>query len=51
VTWLVPDSARYEQMVKVASRQPPEAWRLHRVAKFEDAIGALVGGSDDPSAP
>ncbi|MGH2554565.1 MAG: replication-relaxation family protein [Actinomycetota bacterium] len=46
VVWLVPDAKRHDQLVDVASRQPAEAWRLFKVARFEDAVSALAGGGN-----
>lgn len=46
VLWLVPDPKRLDQVLDVASRQPAEAWRLFRVAEFEEAIHTLVGDAD-----
>ncbi len=43
VVWLVPDRARYDQVVEVASRQPPDAWQLFKVAEFDGAVGTLGG--------
>jgi hypothetical protein len=45
VLWLVPNTARYKQLVDVASRQPAEAWQLFQVAEFANAISALGGGN------
>jgi hypothetical protein len=47
VLWLVPDRRRFNQIVEVVGRQPPEAWRLFQVAEFDEAVHALVGGSRD----
>jgi len=37
VLWLVPSERRRAVLVDVAGRQPPEAWQLHRVARYEQA--------------
>lgn len=46
VLWLVPDAKRWDQLMDVAGRQPADAWRLFKVARFEDAVRALSGGGD-----
>jgi hypothetical protein len=46
VLWLAADRRRLDQIVDVAARQPEESWRLFRVAEYDEAIHALVGGSD-----
>lgn len=46
VVWLVPDARRYDQLLDVAGNQPAEAWRLFKMALFEDAVRALSGGGD-----
>jgi hypothetical protein len=43
VVWLVPDGRRQQQLVDVAGKQPPEAWRLFKVAMFDGAMNALTG--------
>jgi len=44
VVWLVPDAKRHDQLVDVAAKQPADAWRLFRVALFDEAVKALAGG-------
>jgi hypothetical protein len=44
VLWLVETQKRYEQLLDVVGRQPAEAWRLFRVALYDEAIHALIGG-------
>jgi hypothetical protein len=44
VLWLVQDQRRHDQLIDVIGRQPAEAWRLFRVALFDESVHALVGG-------
>lgn len=37
VLWLVPSERRRGVLVDVASHRPPEAWQLHRVARYDQA--------------
>ena len=44
VLWLVPDLRRHQVVVDACGRQPAEAWQLHHVTLFEDAVGLMTGG-------
>ncbi len=47
VLWLVAASERrYQQLVDVAVGQPPDAWQLFHIARFADAVSALIGEGD-----
>ena len=37
VLWLVPTDARRATFLGVVDHQPPEAWRLHRIARYDQA--------------
>ncbi|MEA2901384.1 MAG: hypothetical protein QOH36_1271 [Actinomycetota bacterium] len=47
VLWLVPDERRRAVLVHALGRGPAEAWRLHSVARFADAIPGLVAGAGE----
>ncbi len=47
VLWLVPNGRRRDQLIDVAGRQPADAWRLFRIARFDEAVQAMVGGPDE----
>jgi hypothetical protein len=48
VLWTVPDRDRVAWFVEVASRQPPDRWRLHQVTTEADLIAAIL--NDQPEA-
>jgi hypothetical protein len=43
VLWLVPDDDRKGLLIDVAGRQPADAWQLHQVRTFADALSAFTG--------
>lgn len=43
ILWVVPDLRRHQVVVDACSRQPADAWRLHLVTVFEDAVGLMTG--------
>lgn len=45
VLWLVPDERRHQIVVDTCSRQPSEAWKLHQVTVYDDAVDLMIGGA------
>jgi hypothetical protein len=43
VLWLVPNERRHQVVVDACNRQPADAWQLHQVTLYDDAIGLMVG--------
>lgn len=43
VLWLVPDAERAEWLIDLASREPPESWRLHQIVPVDRLIEAITG--------
>jgi hypothetical protein len=43
VIWLVPNERRHQVVVDACNRQPADAWQLHQVTLYDDAIGLMVG--------
>jgi Replication-relaxation len=42
VLWLAPDARRAEVIVDAATRLPAQTWQLFQVARFDDALGAML---------
>jgi hypothetical protein len=45
VVFLVPSAERKEALVDLLGKQPAEYWPLFAVARYDDAVGALTGGT------
>lgn len=46
VVWGVPTDRRLAQLIDVLARQPPEAWRLHRVLRLDQLPLGLLNGKE-----
>jgi hypothetical protein len=47
VLWLVPSEQRQAALVDSLARLPAESWRLFQVARFSEALTAMLGVSSD----
>jgi hypothetical protein len=45
VLWLVPDERRHQVVSDACNRQPAEAWQLHQVTIYDDAVNLMIGGA------